>query len=83
MFSGVILANDLRVYPPGQQPNDARLGELRNLNGYFPFQVPASRGAWEASIEVVNLADLLAFGDANTTSVNANATAVGATPLPA
>ncbi|MCH2124622.1 MAG: acetylxylan esterase [Pirellulaceae bacterium] len=62
MFSGVILANDLRVYPPGQQPNDARLGELRNLNGYFPFQVPASRGAWEARAAELRRRVLVATG---------------------
>lgn len=37
-----------RVLDAGQQPNDARLNALKDLNGYFPFQVPESRGAWEA-----------------------------------
>ena len=35
-----------------------------------------AQGVWEIAIEVVNLSDLLSFGDANTTAVNANATAV-------
>ena len=41
-------AEDFRVYELGQLPNDSRLGELKDLNGYFPFKVPASKAAWEA-----------------------------------
>lgn len=37
-----------RVYDAGQQPNDSRLNPPKDLNGYFPFQVPESQGAWEA-----------------------------------
>ena len=33
-----IHAEPPRVFPPGELPEDARLGELRNLNSYFPFQ---------------------------------------------
>ena len=40
-------AEDFRVYELGQLPNDSRLGELKDLNGYFPFKVPASKAAWE------------------------------------
>ena len=36
----------------------------------------ASQGVWEIAIEVINLSDLLAFDDANTTAVEAGATAV-------
>ncbi|MEE2907057.1 MAG: FG-GAP-like repeat-containing protein, partial [Planctomycetota bacterium] len=36
----------------------------------------ASQGVWEIAIEVINLSDLLAFDDANTTAVEADATAV-------
>lgn len=39
---------DLRVYESGQQPNDRRLQDPKDLNGYFPFKVPESVGAWEA-----------------------------------
>lgn len=41
-------ATDLRVYEQGQQPNDRRLQDPKDLNGYFPFDVPESVGAWEA-----------------------------------
>lgn len=29
------------------EPTDARLGKPKDLNGYFPFKVPASKDAWE------------------------------------
>jgi dienelactone hydrolase len=37
-----------RVYAEGELPADRRLGELNNLDGYFPMTVPASADAWEA-----------------------------------
>lgn len=36
-----------RVMDPGQQPQDARLQAPKDLNGYFPFQVPDSKPQWE------------------------------------
>ncbi len=36
-----------RVFDAGQQPNDVRLKEPIDLNGYFPFVVPPTRAAWE------------------------------------
>ena len=36
-----------RVLPVGKLPQDARLGPLKDLNGYFPFFVPASADAWK------------------------------------
>jgi len=36
-----------RVLPPGKQPADARLAEPKDLNGYFPMQVPKSAEAWQ------------------------------------
>ena len=39
---------DIRVLPPGQVPNDRRLGPLKELSGhYFPFEVPESPEQWE------------------------------------
>ena len=35
-----------RVLPDGQLPKDARLGELRTLNSYFPFKKVAGTQAW-------------------------------------
>jgi dienelactone hydrolase len=48
---GVIVSPPLRAAPPralpaGQIPRDARLGPLKDLNGYFPFAPPASAEAW-------------------------------------
>ena len=34
-------ANSPRVFPEGQRPDDARLAPQKDLNGYFPFRVPA------------------------------------------
>lgn len=36
-----------RVYASDVRPNDFRLQELKDLNGYFPMSVPSSRAAWE------------------------------------
>lgn len=47
-FCSTALAEDFRVYELGQLPNDSRLGEPKDLNGYFPFKVPASKAAWES-----------------------------------
>ena len=41
-------AQDLRVFEEGQLPNDSRLSEPKDLNGYFPFEVPEGTAAWEA-----------------------------------
>lgn len=41
-------AADLRVYEQGQLPDDARLQDLKDLNGYFPFDVPDGEALWEA-----------------------------------
>ncbi|MCH2203421.1 MAG: acetylxylan esterase [Fuerstiella sp.] len=35
------------VLDSGQQPDDVRLRDPKDLNGYFPFKVPASKAAWE------------------------------------
>ena len=58
MLAGVILttacppqlfadANPTRVLEPGKMPADSRLGPAKNLNGYFPMTVPATKEAWE------------------------------------
>lgn len=51
VFAGVsaeVFALDVRVLPPGQVPNDRRLGPLKELSGcYFPFEVPESPDQWE------------------------------------
>lgn len=44
-------ANDWLVLSDGERPADKRLDPPKDLNGYFPFQPPASPGAWEARRE--------------------------------
>jgi dienelactone hydrolase len=40
------LADVPRVLPAGTLPNDARLGDLNNLDGYFPWTPSASPDLW-------------------------------------
>lgn len=50
LLPGSLLGADdpSRVLPTDKKPDDARLGKPKDLNGYFPMTVPASREAWEA-----------------------------------
>ena len=56
--SGFGLAETPRVLPAGEKLADVRLGELKNLNGYFPFTSSGDEGTMatafgdsEASVE--------------------------------
>lgn len=62
MWGNVSLAEVPRVCEPGQQPNDARLAELKDLNGYFPLEVPETKAAWEARAEELRRRVLVATG---------------------
>jgi hypothetical protein len=42
-----------RVLEEGKRPEDRRLGELKDLNGYFPFAVAKSKEEWEQRAKVV------------------------------
>jgi len=44
-----------RVLDPGERPRDARLGELKNLNGYFPFIPPETKPVWLGRSEFLKL----------------------------
>ena len=48
--------------PRALRPDDHRLGPLKDLNGYFPFDVPDSVEDWEARREVVRRQILVAAG---------------------
>lgn len=61
LVSSVALA-DVRVLPDGQAPADKRLGELKNLNGYFPLEVPPTKEAWAARADVVRKQVLVSQG---------------------
>jgi dienelactone hydrolase len=51
-----------RVLEPGKQPHDSRLDKLKNLDGYFPMTVPASKEAWEARRKELREQVLVALG---------------------
>ncbi len=47
LFGNSSAQADQRVYDAGQLPNDRRLENPKDLNGYFPFLVPEGKAAWE------------------------------------
>ena len=51
-----------QILPVGTRPDDHRLGPLKDLNGYFPFQPPNTKEAWSARAEVVRRRVLVANG---------------------
>ncbi len=51
-----------RALPEGKQPKDKRLGELKNLNGYFPFTPASSPTDWMLRSEQLRRQILLANG---------------------
>lgn len=51
-----------RVLPEGQLPQDARLGNPKTLDGYFPLTVPTSLEAWQKRAERVRRQLLVATG---------------------
>ncbi len=57
-----LVADSVRVLPPGQQPHDRRLQPLKTLNDYFPFSPPPTKEAWLARAERVRRQLLVATG---------------------
>ena len=51
-----------RVTAAGDLPKDARLGALKDLNGYFPFAPSATKAEWEQRKEYVRRQMLVACG---------------------
>jgi dienelactone hydrolase len=51
-----------RILPEGKTPNDQRLGRLKDLNGYFPFQPPQSADQWRKRADEVRRQMLVAMG---------------------
>ena len=50
--SSALIASDVaienhRVLDANTRPDDVRLNEPKDLNGYFPFEVPKSKEAWQ------------------------------------
>lgn len=50
------------AFKEGKKSADVRLGELKDLNGYFPMQFPASKEAWEARKQVLRRQILVSQG---------------------
>ena len=50
------------VLPEGKLPNDSRLANLKDLNGYFPFTPSADKAAWAKRKERVRRQLLVANG---------------------
>lgn len=53
---------DTRVLEQGQRPDDCRLNDLKDLNGYFPFDVPKNLEAWKQRREEVRMRMLVSQG---------------------
>src|SRR5690606_33978385 len=51
-----------RALPEGELPKDQRLGELKDLDGYFPFAVPKTLEEWNVRRSEVGRQLLLANG---------------------
>lgn len=51
-----------RALPEGKLPDDVRLAPPKDLDGYFPFEVPASKAAWEPRAERVRKQILVSQG---------------------
>ncbi len=48
ILSSAGAAQEPRVLPAGQVPDDSRLGPLKDLDGYFPFTPSPTVEAWNA-----------------------------------
>ena len=55
-------AQDSRVFESGQLPNDSRLQPAKDLNDYFPFEVPQGKAAWESRASNLRRQVLVATG---------------------
>ena len=51
-----------RALPPGQLPNDGRLGPLKDLNGYFPFAPSPTPEQWQERADDLRTALRVALG---------------------
>ncbi|MBM4070588.1 MAG: acetylxylan esterase [Planctomycetes bacterium] len=60
--SVLAICHAARPGEPASSASDPRLGKPKDLNGYFPFKVPASKGAWARRRQEVREQVLLANG---------------------
>ena len=61
-FQASTEAGPPRVLPEGKQPDDRRLKPLKDLDGYFPFKVPASIADWEKRRKALRRRVMVASG---------------------
>jgi len=61
-FVSVSTANGPKVIAEGKLPADSRLEPLKDLNGYFPFEVSESPKAWERRAEYLRRQTKVALG---------------------
>ncbi len=57
-----VVAKAPRVFDADTLPDDVRLGELKTLNGHFPFLVPENPAAWHVRAEALRRRVLVANG---------------------
>ena len=58
----VVIAAPPQLTPEGELPADSRLEPLKDLNGYFPLQVPSSKARWEIRAESIRRRILVSQG---------------------
>ena len=61
-LTGSLALADMRVLPDGEVPQDKRLGALKDLNGYFPLEVPATKEEWAKRADYVRKQVLISQG---------------------
>jgi dienelactone hydrolase len=59
---GSFAVADVTVLPEGRTLNDRRLGALKDLNGYFPFEVPATKEEWARRADRIRTQVLVSQG---------------------
>ncbi|MGI9472310.1 MAG: acetylxylan esterase [Rubripirellula sp.] len=59
---GTTSADPPRVQDDGSESQDSRLGELKTLNGHFPFAVPENAGEWHQRAEQLRRRVLVSTG---------------------
>src|SRR5438094_832283 len=53
---------EVKVLPDGRTPADQRLGNPKDLNGYFPLEVPATKEEWAKRADWVRKQVLVSQG---------------------
>ncbi len=62
LFAATVQAEAPQLYADGEKPKDHRFEPLKDLDGYFPFDVPDTKEAWLKRREEVRRQTLVATG---------------------